>query len=71
MELAASLKEMKASATPPKRTEDGSVLVVGSQENGHSSGPLSEVRLFSVSSRASWAMMSRCDDPAACPCRCF
>ena len=48
MELAASLKEMKASAMPPKRTEDGSVLVVGSQENGHSSGPLSEVRLFSV-----------------------
>ena len=42
MELAASLKEMKASDTPPARTEDGSVLVVS--ENGHSNGPLSEVR---------------------------
>ncbi|CAL5220784.1 g2852 [Coccomyxa viridis] len=40
MELAASLKEMKASDTPPARTEDGSVLVVS--ENGHSNGPLSE-----------------------------
>lgn len=45
MELAESLKQMKASETPPRRTEEGSVLVVGSQgENGHANGPLSEVR---------------------------
>ena len=43
MELAASLKEMKASDTPPARTEDGSVMVVSAGENGHSNGPLSEV----------------------------
>ena len=44
MELAASLREMKAAPTPPRRTEEGSVLVVGSGENGRASnGPLSEV----------------------------
>ena len=46
MELAASLKEMKASDTPPARTEEGSVMVVSAGENGHSKGPLSEVSAF-------------------------
>ncbi len=49
MELAASLKEMKASDTPPARTEDGSVMVVSTGENGQSNGPLSEVRICSWS----------------------
>lgn len=46
MELAASLKEMKASDTPPARTEEGSVMVVSAGENGHSNGPLSEVSIL-------------------------
>ena len=44
MELAQSLNEMKASSTPPRRTEEGSVLVVGSSgTNGHQNGPMHEV----------------------------
>lgn len=46
MELAQSLNEMKASSTPPRRTEEGSVLVVGSSgTNGHQNGPIHEVGL--------------------------
>ena len=58
MELAASLKEMKASDTPPVRTEEGSVLVVSAAENGHSNGPLSEVRLPEVARLA--GLSSQC-----------
>ena len=58
MELAASLREMKAAPTPPRRTEEGSVLVVGSGENGHASnGPLSEVH-----------SLPRCSGATLCVC---
>ncbi|CAK0783313.1 hypothetical protein CVIRNUC_006512 [Coccomyxa viridis] len=50
MELAQSLNEMKASSTPPRRTEEGSVLVVGSSgTNGHQNGPIHEVDNKTVS----------------------
>ena len=44
MELAQSLNEMKASSTPPRRAEEGSVVLVGASEtNGHQNGSPNEV----------------------------